>query len=53
MKANDDFRQFNHRSAEKAHKEFTLYAFGKNLDKYHKFKMGKIKQFTGKSERIA
>ncbi|WP_246543218.1 IS1182 family transposase [Fusibacter paucivorans] len=53
MKANDDFRQFNHRSAEKAHKEFTLYAFGKNLDKYHKFKMGKIKRYTGKSEKIA
>ncbi|WP_246543217.1 IS1182 family transposase [Fusibacter paucivorans] len=53
MKANDDFRQFNHRSAEKAHKEFMLYVFGKNLDKYHKFKLGKIKRFTGKSEKIA
>lgn len=48
MKANDGFRQFNHRSSEKVLKEFMLYAFGKNIDKYHKFKTKKIEKFTGK-----
>lgn len=53
MKANDDFRQFNHRSQDKVIKEFMLYAFGKNIDKYHKFTMGKIKKFEGKIEQAA
>lgn len=53
MKANDDFRQFNHRSTEKVFKEFMLYVFGKNLDKYFKFKTGKIKSFTGKTDQAA
>lgn len=53
MKANDDFRQFNHRSQDKVLKEFMLYAFGKNIDKYHKFIMGKIKRFEGKMELVA
>jgi transposase len=53
MKANDNFRQFNHRSTEKVYKEFMLYAFGKNLDKYHKFKTGKIEKFEGKMDQSA
>lgn len=53
MKANDSFRQFNHRTSEKVIKEFMLYAFGKNIDKYFKFRMGKIRKFEGKIERSA
>jgi len=53
MKANDDFRQFNHRSQDKVLKEFMLFAFGKNIDKYHKFLMGKIKRFEGKIDQAA
>ncbi len=53
MKANDDFRQFNHRATEKVLKEFMLYVIGKNLDKYHKFKTDKIQKFEGKTEQSA
>ena len=53
MKANDDFRQFNHRSQDKVLKEFMLFAFGKNIDKYHKFITGKIKRFEGKIDQAA
>lgn len=53
MKANDDFRQFNHRSQEKVLKEFMLFAFGKNIDKYHKFIMGKIKRYEGKIDQAS
>ena len=53
MKANDDFRQFNHRSQDKVLKEFMLFAFGKNIDKYHKFIAGKIKRFEGKIEQAS
>lgn len=53
MKANDGFRQFNHRTSDKVLKEFMLYAFGKNLDKYYKFMTGKIKRFEGKLDQAA
>lgn len=53
MKANDDFRQFNHRSKDKVLKEFMLFAFGKNIDKYYKFITGKIKRFEGKIDQAA
>jgi transposase len=53
IKANDGFRQFNHRSKEKVIKEFMLFAFGKNIDKYYKFITGKIKRFEGKTEEAA
>ena len=53
MKANDGFRQFNHRLKDKVLKEFMLFAFGKNIDKYHKFITGKIKRFEGKIEEVA
>ena len=53
MKANNDFRQFNHRSQDKVLKEFMLFAFGKNIDKYHKFITGKIKRFEGKIDQSA
>lgn len=53
MKANDGFRQFNHRSQDKVIKEFMIYAFGKNIDKYFKFETGKILKFEGKIDQIA
>ena len=53
MKANDGFRQFNHRSKDKVLKEFMLFAFGKNIDKYHKFITDKIKRFEGKIDQAA
>lgn len=53
MKANNGFRQFNHRSREKVIKEFMIFAFGKNIDKYFKFITGKIKRFEGKTEEAA
>lgn len=53
MKENDGFRRFNHRSKEKVYKEILLYIFGKNIDKYYKFKSDKIKSFEGKSEQTA
>jgi len=53
MKANDGFRQFNHRSQDKVLKEFMIFAFGKNIDKYHKFIRGQIKRFEGKTDEVA
>lgn len=53
MKVNDGFRRFNHRSEDKVTIEVMLYIFGKNIDKYHKFKAGKIRFFTGKNEAAA
>ena len=53
MKANDGFRQFNHRTSGRVLKEFMLYAFGKNLDKYYKFVTGKIKRFEEKLDQTA
>lgn len=53
-KENDKFRRFNHRSSEKVYKEFMLYVFGRNINKYHRFVHGNIKEFTGKTvEEIA
>lgn len=53
MKENDGFRKCNHRSEEKVYKEILLYIFGKNIDKYHKFKTKKIKSFKGKAAQAA
>ena len=50
IKENDDFRRFNHRSAEKVYKEFMLYAIGRNINKYHRFQCNKLKKFEGKTE---
>ena len=32
IKENDDFRRFNHRTADKVYKEFMLYAIGRNIN---------------------
>ena len=53
IKENDDFRRFNHRSAEKVYKEFMLYAIGRNINKYHRFQCNKLKKFEGKKEEKA
>jgi transposase len=53
IKENDKFRRFNYRFSEKVYKEFMLYVFGRNLNKYHRFKYGKIKEFEGKTAEIA
>ena len=47
IKENDKFRRFNYRSSKKVYKEFMMYSFGRNLNKYHKFAKGKIKKFEG------
>ena len=50
IKENDDFRRFNHRSADKVYKEFMLYAIGRNINKYHRFLCNKLQKFEGKKE---
>ena len=49
IKENDNFRRFNYRTAEKAYKEFMLYAVGRNINKYHRFLHDKIQKFEGKT----
>ena len=53
IKENDKFRRFNYRSSEKVYKEFMLYVFGRNLNKYHRFIKGDIKEFEGKTAEVA
>ena len=50
IKENDSFRRFNYRTTEKVYKEFMLYAFGRNLNKYHRFLHEKIKKFEEKTK---
>jgi len=53
IKENDKFRRFNYRSSEKVYKEFMVYILGRNLNKYHRFKNGEIKEFEGKTAEVA
>lgn len=53
IKENDDFRRFNHRTADKVYKEFLLYAIGRNINKHHRFLCNKIQKFEGKKEEHA
>ena len=53
IKENENFRRFNHRSADKVYKEFMLYAIGRNINKYHRFLHNEIKKFEGKQAEIA
>ena len=48
IKENENFRRFNHRSADKVYKEFMLYAIGRNINKYHRFIHNEIQKFEGK-----
>ena len=45
IKENDDFRRFNHRTADKVYKEFMLYTIGRNINKYHRFLCNEIQKF--------
>ncbi len=49
IKENGDFRRFNHRSKDKVYKEFLLYAFGRNLNKYDRFLKEKIVKYEMKT----
>jgi hypothetical protein len=53
MKENNEFKRFNHRTEGKILKEFMLYVFGKNINKYNRFTTGKIKKFEGKLDKEA
>ena len=54
IKENENFRRFNHRSADKVYKEFMLYAIGRNINKYHRFIHNQIQKFEGKQmENVA
>lgn len=50
IKENNDFRRFNHRSADKVYKEFMLYAIGRNINKYPRFLCNRLRKFEGKKE---
>ena len=47
---NESFRWFHYRSEEKVYKEFTLYAIGRNIMKYHRFLQHEIEKYEGKKE---
>ncbi|MDI9414223.1 MAG: IS1182 family transposase [Bacillota bacterium] len=53
IKGNEGFRRFNYRGTEKVDKEFLLFAFGRNINKYYRFIAGEIKEFEGKTDQIA
>lgn len=53
IKEKDQFRRLITRSEEKVCKEFMLYAFGRHINKYHRFIYDKIKKYVGKSEKDA
>lgn len=53
LKENDKFRRFNYRSTKKVYKEFMMYTFGRNLNKYHKFTHGQISEFVGNATQQA
>ena len=47
IKENQKFRRFNYRSSDKVYREFMLYAFGRNMNKYHRFLHSELKKFEG------
>lgn len=53
IKENENFRRFNHRSADKVYKEFMLYAIARNINKYHRFIHDQIQKFEGKQVQKA
>lgn len=52
VKENDDFRRFNHCTADKVYKEFMMYAIGKNINRYHRFLCNAIQKFEGKKGKM-
>ena len=51
IKENENFRRFHYRSEEKVYKEFMLYAIGRNIMKYHRSCIMKLKNTKGKRKR--
>ena len=45
IKENDGLRRFNHRSKDKNYKEMMFNIMGRNLNKYHRFIQGTLKEF--------
>lgn len=52
IKENDHFRRFNYRSTEKISKEFLLYTFGRNINKYHRFEHGELEKYKAKNNQV-
>lgn len=52
IKENDDFRRFNHRTADKVYKEFMLYAIGRNINKYHHSFAIRYRNLRGKKGKM-
>lgn len=48
IKENDGFRRFNHRSKDKNYKELMFNIMGRNINKYHRFKQGTLKEYEPK-----
>ncbi len=53
MKINERWEDLKEEAHGNIQKEFLLYAMGRNLNKYHQFRHGKIKKFEGKPEEPA
>ena len=53
IKENEGFRRFNYRSSKKVYKEFMLFVIGRNINKYHRFQTGQLKEFEPKTESSA
>lgn len=51
IKENEKFRRFHYRSSDKVYREFLLFAIGRNINKYHRFKHDELKKFEGKTEQ--
>ena len=49
IKENDGLKKFNHRSLEKNYKEMMFNIIGRNLNKYHRFKKGILKEYEPKT----
>lgn len=51
IKENEKFDRFNYRSTDKVSREFKLFVLGRNMNKYHRFISGLLKEFEGKIEK--
>jgi len=53
IKENENFTRFNHRGESKVKTEFMLYIIGRNLNKYHRFMNGALKEYSPKKALAA
>lgn len=51
IKENENFRRFHYRSSDKVYREFLLFAIGRNINKYHRFKHDELKSFEEKTKQ--